>query len=122
MQMVLTIMVTGLMTNSMDSAWSHGQMVPSTRETTLTGRKKEKESSLLLTAATTRENSDQMKYADKASTIGLMESNMMESGAAIKCMDREPLSGKTKRSILVNSSTTNVKEKEHSAGPMDAST
>jgi len=51
-----------------------------------------------------------------------MENNTRENGAIIKCTEKEPLSGKTRRSIKVSSSTTSVRAEEHSAGPMAGST
>jgi hypothetical protein len=44
MLMALTIMATGLMINSTDSAWSHGLMVLSTKDNTRTAKKTERES------------------------------------------------------------------------------
>ena len=46
-----------------------------------------------------RENSNKMKSAAMETTTGLMESNMMDNGVTIKCMESGHLSGKIRRNI-----------------------
>ena len=99
MPMALTIMVTGSMTNSMDSEWSPGQTEQSTKVTISTVKRKVKANSLSLMEVIMRENSNKMKSVVMESTTGLMENNMMENGVTIKCMERGHLSGKTRRNI-----------------------
>jgi hypothetical protein len=90
MPTVPTIMVTGLTISSTDSVWRAGLMEPSTKETTLTAKRKEKESLLLLTEAITKENSNKTRFVDLENITGPMENNTRENGAIIKCTEKEP--------------------------------
>jgi len=81
-----TTTVTGLMTNSMVTEWSPGQMVLSTKVTISTERRKEKANLPLLTEAIMKVNSSRMRYVGMESTTGQMVNNMMENGAITKCM------------------------------------
>ena len=48
-------------------------------------------------------SSNKMKSVDMESTTGQMENNTKVNGVIIKCMEKAPLSGKTRKSTKVNS-------------------
>lgn len=89
MQTVPTTTVTGSMTSNTVSEWNPGQMVPNTRDTTSTVKRKERENSHLPMVATMRENSSKTKYVVTVSTTGQMENNTTENGVITKCTVRE---------------------------------
>lgn len=89
MLMVLTIMEIGLMISNTVSAWNLGLMVPNTKVSILTVKRKDKASLLSQMAATTKENLSKTRYAVTENISGLMESNMKVNGAKIKCMAKE---------------------------------
>ena len=83
-------MVAGLTISSTDSVWRAGPMEPSTKETTSTAKRKERESLLSLTEAITKESSNKTRFAVLENITGPMENNTRENGAIIKCTEKEP--------------------------------
>jgi len=101
MPTVPTTMETGSTISNMDLEWNHGQTVPSTKVTMSMERRKGKASSLLLMEVSMKESSNKMRYVVMVSTRGQMVNNMKASGVTIKCMEKVPLFGKTRRSTRV---------------------
>ena len=62
------------------------------------------------------------KSVDTENILGQTVNNMKENGVTIRCMEKVPLSGKTKRNTKVNSLMISVKATAHSVGLMDANT
>lgn len=71
---------------------------------------------------TTRGNSNKTKYADTASTTGLMVNSMKVSGVITRCTDKEPSSGETRNATMESLLMTSARAEVHSAGPMGVNT